>query len=114
MRGTRADLHQNALKWFRNLFLTSDFEHGADWNKTRKVSSRFLPLSAKLSVQKRRMPFSDFYEAGIGVKPLPGKLFSMFPGIKQANRVGNRWLSRKDAQRVSLLGVVRSGLGKNG
>ena len=61
MRGTRADLHQNALKWFRNLFLTSDFEHGADLNKTQKLSSRFLPLSAKLSVQKRRMTFSVIY-----------------------------------------------------
>jgi hypothetical protein len=61
MRGTRADLHQNALKWFRNSFLTSDFEHGADLNKTQKLSSRFLPLSAKISVQKRRIVFSDFY-----------------------------------------------------
>ena len=83
MRGTRADLHQNGHKRFRNVFLTSDFEHGADWDKTRKVSSPFLPQSAKISAQKRRMPFSDFYEAGIGVKSLAGKLFSMFLGINR-------------------------------
>ena len=78
MRGTRADLHQNALKWFRNSFLTSDFEHGADWNKTRKVSSRFLPKRAKISAQKRRMAFSGFYAGKNWINAVAGKLFSEF------------------------------------
>ena len=78
MRGTRADLHQNALKWFRNLFLTSDFEHGADLNKTQKLSSRFLPLSAKISVQKQRIVFSDFYAGKNWINAVAGKLFSEF------------------------------------
>ena len=78
MRGTRADLHKNGLKWFRNSFLTSDFEHGADWNKTQKVSSHFLPLSAKLSAQKRRIVFSGIYAGENGIKIVLGKLFSEF------------------------------------
>ena len=78
MRGTRADLHQNALKWFRNLFLTSDFEHGADWNKTRKVSSRFLPLSAKLSAQKTENGFFGLLCGEKLDKAVVGKLFSEF------------------------------------
>ena len=84
MRGTRADLHQNALKWFRNLFLTSDFEHGADWNKTRKVSSPFLPQPAKISVQKRRMDFSGFYAGKNWINAVAGKLFSEFLVINAA------------------------------
>ena len=78
MRGTRADLHQNGHKRFRNVFLTSAFEHGADWNKTRKVSSRFLPLSAKFSAQKRRMAFSGFYAGKNWINAVAGKLFSEF------------------------------------
>ena len=81
MRGTRADLHQNGLKWFRNSFLTSVFEHGADLDKTQKVSSRFLPLSAKFSAQKRRMAFPGIYAAKNRIKAVAGNLFSEFFGI---------------------------------
>ena len=76
--GTRADLYQNGHKRFRNVFLTSDFEHGADWDKTRKVSSRFLPLSAKLSVQKRRIVYSGIYAGKNEVETEPGNLSSVF------------------------------------
>ena len=57
MSGTRADLHKNGHKRFRNVFQKWDFQSGSDVNKTRKVSSRFLPRPEKFSAQKRRMAF---------------------------------------------------------
>ena len=84
MRGTRADLHQNGLKRFRNVFLTSDFLHGADLNKTQKLSSRFLPKRAKISAQKRRMAFSGFYAGKNWINAVAGKLFSEFLVINAA------------------------------
>ena len=77
-----SDLHKNGHKRFRNVFLTSDFEHGADWDKTRKVSSPFLPLSAKCSAQKRRIAFSGIYAAKTRMKAVAEKVFSEFLGIK--------------------------------
>jgi len=79
--GTRADLYKNGHKRFRNVFLTSDFEHGADWDKTRKVSSPFLPLSAKCSAQKRRIVFSGIYAGKNGIKAVAEKVFSELLGI---------------------------------
>ena len=76
--GTRADLHKNGHKRFRNVFLTSVFEHGADEDKTRKVSSRFLPLSAKFSAQKRRIAFSGIYAGENVIKVMAGNLSSEF------------------------------------
>ena len=76
--GTRADLYKNGHKRFRNVFLTSVFEHGADLDKTRKVSSLFLPQSAQFSAQKRKMDFSDFYAGKNGIKAVAGKLFRSF------------------------------------
>ena len=98
MRGTRADLHQNGLKWFRNSFLTSVFEHGADLDKTQKVSSRFLPLSAKLYVQKRRMAFSGIYAGKNGIKAVVGKVFSMYFRINWKNSMILRVWDTRDAR----------------
>ena len=86
MRGTRADLYQNGLKRFRNSFLTSDFEHGADWNKTRKVSSRFVLLSDKFSAQKRRIAFSGIYAGTKRNKDGDWKAFFGVSWHKLANR----------------------------
>jgi len=59
--GTRADLHQNGHKQFRNVFQNWDFQSGSDWDKTQKVSTSFLPQPAKISAQKRRIVFSGIY-----------------------------------------------------
>jgi hypothetical protein len=74
--GTRAVLHKNGHKRIRNVFQNWDFQSGSDWDKTRKVSSRFLPLSAKFSAQKRRIAFSGIYAAKNGIKAVVEKLSS--------------------------------------
>ena len=82
MSGTRADLHQNGHKRFRNVFQKWDFQSGSDVNKTRKVSTPFLPQPAKFSAQKRRIAFSGFYAGKNGINVMARKLFSEFLGIK--------------------------------
>ena len=81
--GTRAVLHKNGHKRFRNVFQKWDFQSGSDVNKTRKVSSRFLPLSAKLSTQKQRIALFGHLCGKNEVETESGNLSSEFLGINR-------------------------------